>query len=212
MSSSSRIGVLASGRGSNLQALVDANVGVELLVCNIPGAFAIERAQKAKIPVEIIDHTKFSKRAEFDAAIVSALKKHRIDLVCLAGFMRICGAPLLEAYPGKILNIHPSLLPSFPGLHALGQAIKAGVKISGATVHFVDAGTDTGPILIQAAVPVLPGDDEDALGDRIVLAEHKIYPEAVRLVTSGRAKLDGRRVLLDGSLSAQSPLYNPPLT
>ena len=210
--SSSRIAVLASGRGSNLQALIDAKLGVELLVCNVPGAFALERAAAAKIPAEIIDHTKFAKRAEFDAAIVAALKKHRIDLVCLAGFMRICGPELLAAYPGRVLNIHPSLLPSFPGLHALGQAIAAGVKISGATVHFVDAGTDTGPILMQAAVPVLPGDDEDSLGDRIVLAEHRLYPEAVRLVTSGRAKLDGRRVHLDGSPSAQPPLYSPPLS
>ena len=218
MSSSdpARIGVLVSGRGSNLQALLDAKdlggATVAVVVSNIAGAFALERAAKARVPHEVVDHTKFAKRAEFDAALIAALKKHGVNLVCLAGFMRIIGKDFLEAFPGRVLNIHPSLLPAFPGLHAHRQAIVAGVKISGATVHFVDSGTDTGPIVLQAAVPVLAGDDEDTLGDRIVEAEHRIYPEAVRLVASGRVKIDGRTVVIDGApRDPRAKLFNPPI-
>ncbi len=218
MSSSdpARIGVLVSGRGSNLQALLDAKdlggAKVAVVVSNVAGAFALERATKAGVPHEVVDHTKFAKRAEFDAALIAALKKHGVNLVCLAGFMRIIGKDFLEAFPGRVLNIHPSLLPAFPGLHAHRQAIVEGVKISGATVHFVDSGTDTGPIILQAAVPVLAGDDEDTLGDRIVEAEHVIYPEAVRLVASGRVRIEGRTVVLDGApRDTAARLFNPPI-
>jgi len=216
VSSSRRIGVLVSGRGSNLQALLDAakagTLGGEIVVvvCNIPGAYALERAAKAGVPSAVVDHKQYKDRASFDAALVAALKSARVDLVCLAGFMRIVGKTFLDAFPGAVLNIHPSLLPSFPGLHAHRQALEAGVKITGVTVHFVDAGTDSGPIVIQAAIPVLPGDDEDSLGDRVLEAEHRIYPWAVHAVATGKARIEERRVVVDGAdADRAAKLFNP---
>lgn len=214
-----RVGVLCSGRGSNLQSLLDAAAakhlgGAEIVVvvCNISGAGAIDRAKAAGVPVELVEHKQIPDRAAFERALVEKLKAHRVDLVCLAGFMRIVGPSFLEAFPDRVLNIHPSLLPAFPGLHAQRQAIEAGARFSGCTIHFVDSGTDSGPILLQAVVPVLPGDDEGALSKRILVAEHEIYPEAVRLMAAGKVKLEGRRVKVDAAFTADvTPRFNPPL-
>ena len=225
-----RLGVLVSGSGSNLQALIDACAAedfpaeVAVVVCNVPGAFALERARRAGIATEVIDHRGFAlsringdqahDRAAFDARIVEALQQHRVDAVCLAGFMRLVGAPLLEAFPHRVLNIHPSLLPAFPGLHGARQALAHGVKLAGCTVHFVDAGLDSGPIIVQAAVPVLPDDDEKALAARILAEEHRVYPLAVRWLCEDRLEISGRTVRVRGaspltSQAAQGSLRSP---
>ena len=197
-----RVGVLASGSGSNFQALAErlnvagSSARVELLLCNVPGAQAIARAAALGVPTEVLDHKGFSGgREAFDEALVEKLKAHRIELVCLAGYMRLVTPVFLRHFGGKVLNVHPALLPSFPGLHGARQAIEKGVKVTGCTVHFVDEGTDTGPIVAQAAVPVLPTDDEAALSARIQVEEHRLFPLVVRAVAEGRVKLDGRRVV-----------------
>lgn len=214
-----RVGVLCSGRGSNLQSLLDAakagslgSAEIAVVVCNIAGAGAIDRAKASGVAVEVVEHEAFADRAAFETALIERLGAHRVELVCLAGFMRIVGPGFLAAFPDRVLNIHPSLLPSFPGLHAQKQALDAGVRFSGCTLHFVDSGTDSGPILLQASVPVFQGDDESALSARILVAEHRIYPEAVRLVASGRVKIENRRVYVDGALRPdETPRFNPPL-
>ncbi len=210
-----KIGVLVSGRGSNLQALLDSDLAggkIAVVVSNKAGAFALERAKKAGIATEVLEHSKFSDRAAFDRALAEVLRKHGVELVCLAGFMRILSPAFLDSFPHRVLNIHPSLLPSFPGMHGAKQAVDHGARWSGCTVHFVDPGTDSGPILLQAVVPVLPGDGEDELSARILEAEHRIYPEAVRLVVSGKVTVEGRRVRIDGyTPPATEPLYNPRL-
>lgn len=196
------IGVLASGNGSNLQALLDRDLGapISVVIANRPGARALERAERAGVPAVLIDHTRFDTREGFDRALVEELQRRNVSWVVLAGFMRLIGAPMLEAFPRRIVNIHPSLLPSFPGLHAQRQAIAARVLISGCTVHLVDAGTDTGPILAQAAVPVLPGDDEEQLSRRILEREHQLLPAVVRALVQGRltARSDGWAHLAGG--------------
>jgi phosphoribosylglycinamide formyltransferase 1 len=195
-----RVGVLASGSGSNFQALVDAlNVEgsparVTVLVCNVAGARVLERARAANVPTDLLEHKQFSDRPAYDAALVEHLKKHGVELVCLAGFMRLIGPLLLEAFPDRVINLHPALLPSFPGLHAARQALSYGVKLTGCTVHFVDEGTDTGPIIAQAVVPVLDSDDEPALTARIHAEEHRLYPEVVRWIAQGRVAVSGRKV------------------
>lgn len=195
-----RVGVLASGSGSNFQALVDAlNVSgspatVCLLVCNVPGAKAIDRAKAAKIDAVTIDHRSFSSREAFDGAVAAELERHRIELVCLAGYMRLVTPAFLDRFPGRVLNVHPALLPAFPGLHAPRQALAYGATIAGCTVHFVDSGTDTGPIVAQAAVPVLPTDDEAALTARIQKEEHRLFPKVVRAIALGQVTLQGRTV------------------
>lgn len=196
-----RVGVLASGSGSNFQALVDAlnvegsEARVAVLVCNVAEARVVERAKSAGVPVELLDHKPFGKdRAAYDAAIVAVLRKHQVDLVCLAGFMRLVGHTFLSAFPHRVLNIHPALLPAFPGMHAQRQAVAYGVKVSGCTVHFVDEGTDTGPIIGQTPVTVRDDDDEASLSARILVEEHKLYPEVVRWIARGRVSVDGRRV------------------
>lgn len=210
-----RIGVLVSGRGSNLQALLDADLGdgeIVVVVSNIPGVFALERARKAGVATEVLEHKKFADRAAFDRALVDLLRAHRVDLVCLAGFFRILTPVFLDAFPQRVLNIHPSLLPSFPGMHGARQAVEHGARWSGCTVHFVDPGTDSGPIVVQAVVPVLPDDDEAKLSARILEAEHRIYPEAVRLVAAGRVTIEGRRVRIDGyAAPSTEALFNPRL-
>lgn len=194
-----RVGVLVSGGGSNLQALIDACTDADfpaeiaVVVSNVPTAFALERARRAGIRTEIVPHQSYPHRPDFDAALVTALTSHAVEIVCLAGFMRIVGTPLLEAFPHRVLNIHPALLPAFPGLHAPRQALAYGVKISGCTVHLVDEGMDTGPVLVQAAVPVEEGDTEETLATRILEQEHLAYPRALALVASGRMTVDGRR-------------------
>jgi phosphoribosylglycinamide formyltransferase-1 len=208
-----RIGVLASGNGTNLQAVIDCPDllgAIALVIVNNPEAFAKTRAERASIPVATIDHRSFGSRAEFDRAVVSALKSAGVDFVVLAGFMRIVGPEMLEAYRDRIINIHPALLPAFPGLHAQRQALAAGVKISGCTVHLVDAGTDTGPILAQAAVPVLPGDDEAALSARILRREHLLLPAVLRALLAGRLRIDPpARPELDGGPVLVEGVFGP---
>lgn len=193
------LGVLVSGRGSNLQALIDASQGgtlgasIAVVISNVPDAFALERARLAGITTSVIDHRAYSARDDFDRAIVEELRRHGVGLVCLAGFMRRLGRPLLDGFPDAVLNIHPSLLPSFPGLHPQRQAIAHGVKVSGVTVHLVTAELDAGPIVFQRSVPVHDDDTEASLSARILAEEHRAYPEAVRLVVSGRWRLDERR-------------------
>ncbi|MCK6551661.1 phosphoribosylglycinamide formyltransferase [Myxococcota bacterium] len=199
------IGVLASGSGSNLQALIDADLGapISVVVANVPGAKALERAEKAGIPAVLVDHKAFPDRASFDRALVDVLVAHRVEWVVLAGFMRIVTKVVLDAFPDRVVNIHPALLPSFPGVDAQKRAFDAGVKITGCTVHLVDEGTDTGPILAQAAVPVLATDDALALKQRILRQEHRLFPAVVRALVAGGLTIttsaDGRRrARLDG--------------
>ena len=195
-----RLGVLASGTGSNLQSILDAcahgriPAQVAVVISNLTSAKALDRAREAGVRAILLPHQLSPSREAYDEQLVSVLREHEVELVCLAGFMRLITPVLLRAFENRILNIHPALLPSFPGLHAVRQALKAGVKISGCTVHVVDEGTDTGPIVVQAAVPVLEGDDEESLAARILAQEHRCYPWALRLWAEGRVALEGRRV------------------
>jgi phosphoribosylglycinamide formyltransferase-1 len=197
-----KLGVLLSGRGSNLQALLDAarrrELGGEIavVVSNVEGALGLERARKAGVPAVFRDH-RGKKRDAFDAEIVEILRAHHVDLVCLAGFMRLLSPVFVRAFPGRIVNIHPALLPAFPGLDAQRQAFEHGVKVSGATVHLVDEGLDSGPIVAQEAVVVLPGDTPESLAERILEAEHRLYPRAVRILLEGRCRVEGRRVIVE---------------
>jgi phosphoribosylglycinamide formyltransferase 1 len=196
------VGVLISGRGSNLQALLDASASGELggrvavVISNVAGAAGLDRARKAGVPAVVHDHRGRS-REDHDRAMLGDLRAHQVELVCLAGYMRLLSPVLLEAYPHRVLNVHPSLLPAFPGLDAQRQAWEHGVKVSGATVHLVEQGLDTGPIVLQEAVPVLPSDTADDLAARILAAEHRLYPRAVRLMLEGRCRVEGRRVRLE---------------
>lgn len=213
-----KIGVLASGRGSNFQSIIDAvktgyiNAGLRLLVTDNAKAFAIERAKRHDIEYLIMSPKQFASRDAYYEKIAGELKSRGVGLVVLAGFMRIVGKPLIAAFHNRIMNIHPALLPSFPGLHGQRQAHDYAAKISGCTVHFVDEGMDTGPIIIQAAVPVRDDDTEESLSDRILKFEHKIYPEAIRLFSEGRLRVLGRKVVIDGSGQAEEALINPPLS
>jgi phosphoribosylglycinamide formyltransferase-1 len=198
------IGVLVSGRGSNLQALIDAQQRGELgpgrigvVFSNVEGAQGLERARRAGVPVAFRDHRGLP-RESFDAEVAGILRAHGVDLVCLAGYMRVLSPVLLRAFPGRILNVHPALLPSFPGAKAQRQALEHGVRVSGATVHLVDEALDAGPIVEQEAVRVLSGDTEETLAARILEAEHRIYPRAVRALVEGRLSFAGRRVLVEG--------------
>jgi phosphoribosylglycinamide formyltransferase 1 len=194
------VGVLISGRGSNLQAIIDATekgiipAKVAVVISNRADAYGLERAKKHGIPTAVFDPKKFEDKNTYELEIVKVLKEHKADLVCLAGYMRIIGTVLLEHFQKKILNIHPALLPSFPGLHVQKAALDHGAKISGATVHFVDEGCDTGPIIIQAPVSILEDDTEETLSARILEQEHKIYPEAIKLFAEGKLKIEGRKV------------------
>lgn len=210
-----RLGVLISGRGTNLQALIracadpDYPATIVLVVSNVPGAAGLERAEDAEIPTAVIDHAAFDNREAFDAALDDALREANVELVCLAGFMRILTDDFVERWRNRMINIHPSLLPSFRGLDTHQRMLDAGVAIGGCTVHFVRPEMDTGPIIVQAAVPVLPGDDADRLAARILEKEHIAYPLAVRLIAEGRVSLEGERALVeDGRPSAES-LINP---
>jgi len=198
-----KVGVLLSGRGSNLVALIDAarrgELGGEIavVVSNVEGAPGLERARQAGIPAVFRDHRGKAREA-FDAQIVEILRAHRVDLVCLAGFMRLVSPVFVRAFPGRIVNIHPALLPAFPGLDAQRQAFEHGAKVSGATVHLVDEGLDSGPIVAQEAVAVLSTDTAETLTARILEAEHRLYPRAVRLLLEGRCRVEGRRVMVEG--------------
>jgi phosphoribosylglycinamide formyltransferase-1 len=212
-----RIGVLVSGRGSNLQAVIDniekgsLSAEIAVVISDQADAFALERARKHGIAAVHLSARGYTgRREEYDALLVQELRKHEVDLLILAGFMRIITRLLVEAFPHRIMNIHPALLPSFPGLHVQKAAIDHGVKFSGCTVHFVDEGMDTGPIIIQAAVPVLDGDTEDSLAARILKQEHKIFSRAIQLFAEGRLRIEGRRVLIEGGRSESDDfLINP---
>jgi phosphoribosylglycinamide formyltransferase-1 len=189
------LGVLVSGSGSNLQAIVDAaqagtiDARVAVVVSNVAGAKAVERSRAAGIRTQVIDHRGYADRRAFDAAVVEVLRECGVDLVVLAGFMRVVSDVLLGAFPWRVVNIHPALLPAFPGLHGQKQAVDAGVRIAGCTVHFVDSGMDTGPIIAQAAVPVLPDDDEESLGARILEQEHMLFPSVLQWFAEGRVEV-----------------------
>jgi phosphoribosylglycinamide formyltransferase-1 len=195
------VGVLVSGSGTNLQAILDAErVGelgsakVVLVLSNVAGVRALERAKAAGVATEVLAHKGFASRQAFDEALIGKLREHEVELVALAGFMRLLTPAFLGAFPGRVMNIHPALLPAFPGIHSQKQALDYGARVTGCTVHFVDEGTDTGPIIAQAAVPVLDGDDEATLGARILVEEHRLYPAAIRAVADGRVRVEGRRV------------------
>ena len=196
-----KIAVLVSGRGSNLQAIIDSiekgyikNAAVNVVISNKADAYALERAGKHGISAVFLDPEGHD-RAEYDREILNVLKQYDTDLLLLAGYFRILGSEIIEAYRNRILNIHPSLLPAFKGLHAQKQAFEYGVKVAGCTVHFVDEGLDSGPIILQKCVPVLPEDTEETLTARILEQEHIIYPEAVRLFVEGKLKIEGRNVV-----------------
>lgn len=195
-----RIGVLASGRGTNLQAILDAcaegrlPATVALVVSDRADAAALGRAAAAGVAARVVPRERFPDRAAHDEAIVAALREAGVETVVLAGYMRVVTATLLRAFPGRVLNIHPALLPAFPGLHAQRQALEYGVKVSGCTVHLVDEGMDTGPIILQAAVPVADDDDEARLSARILVEEHRLLVDALRLLAEGRIAVEGRRV------------------
>jgi phosphoribosylglycinamide formyltransferase-1 len=210
-----RVAILISGRGSNMMALLEAArapdypAEMALVVSNRPDAPGLQRAQSAGIRSLVIDHKAYATREAFDAAIEAALVGDGIELVCQAGFMRIQSSALATRWLGRQLNIHPSLLPSFKGLHPQKQALDAGVRISGCTVHFVTPELDAGPIIAQAAVPVVANDTPETLAERILVAEHRLYPFALRLVASGTVRLEGGRVVLKEGVNQGDFLYSP---
>jgi len=195
-----KLGVLISGNGSNLQSIIDhiekgsLKATIKIIISNNPDAFGITRAKKHGIPFVVLKNSDFKSKEEFDSVLIKTLKDHGVDLVILAGFMRIISPAFLKAFPNRVMNIHPALLPSFPGLHGQRQAWEYGVKLSGCTVHFVDEGMDTGPIIIQKVVPVQDDDTEETLAARILTEEHKIYPQAIQLFAEGKIEIKGRKV------------------
>jgi phosphoribosylglycinamide formyltransferase-1 len=223
-----RLGVLASGGGTNLQAILDAcgaggaarriDAEVAVVVSNVPAAGALDRARRAGVATEVLPSKGVADREAYDLALVELLRAHRVELVCLAGYMRLVTPAFLRAFgptPAsrgcpRVLNVHPGLLPSFPGLHAQRQCVDYGARFAGCTVHFVDEGTDTGPVIAQAVVPVLPDDDDAALAARILQQEHRLYPQAIQWLAEGRLSVEGRRVRVDGARAAPAaPVTNP---
>jgi len=202
-----KIGVLVSGRGSNLQAIIDSmekgslrgKAEISVVISNVPGVQALERAKKHKIKAVVVNSKDFDDSSSYEKQVIKTLEENSVGLVCLAGYMKLLSPELVKHFKGHILNIHPALLPAFPGLHVQKKALEYGVKFSGCTVHFVDEGCDTGPIIIQAAVPVLDDDTEETLSARILEQEHRIYPEAIRLFAEGKLKIEGRRVKVLGT-------------
>jgi phosphoribosylglycinamide formyltransferase-1 len=210
-----RAAVLVSGRGSNLQALIDdcaranAPAQIALVLSNVAGAAGLARAEAAGIATAVVDHRAFPSRAAFEDALQHCLDKAGVELVCLAGFMRLLTAPFVERWRDRLINIHPSLLPSYRGLDTHARAIADGVRFAGCTVHFVRAEMDAGPIIVQAAVPVHADDDADRLAARVLEAEHRCYPLALRLIASGKVRVAGERVIIDGADSPSAILLNP---
>jgi len=198
------VAVLVSGSGTNLQSLLDAAATpgyparIAVVVSNVPGVRALERAAAAGVPAKVLPHQGYPDRAAYDRALVETIAPFSCTIACLAGFMRLVGPTFLRAFPGGVLNVHPALLPSFPGLHSHRQALEHGIKVTGGTVHLVDEGTDTGPIVAQAAVPILEGDTEDSLQRRIQEQEHRLFPIALGLLAAGRLRVEGRRVSVSG--------------
>lgn len=214
-----KIGVLVSGSGSNLQAIIDSieegkiNAEISVVISNVPGVYALERAKKHNIKTEVINHRDFKSREDFDRKLVELLKKYDVELVVMAGFLRVITRVFLDAFPMRVMNIHPALLPAFPGLHVQKKALDYGVKFAGCTVHFADEGVDTGPIIIQGIVPVLDNDTDETLSQRILKVEHKIYPKAIQLYAEGRIKIFERKVYIDPPLRLDESLFltNPPV-
>lgn len=214
-----RVAVLASGRGSNLQAVIDAieagqvHATIVAVISNKKDAAALERARKHGLPDLFVDPKPFAGRPDsreaYDLALLEVLERHNVELVLLAGYMKIVTAVLVNAYANRMMNIHPSLLPSFPGLEVQKKAIEWGCKLAGCTVHFVTEGVDEGPIILQAAVPILDGDTPDTLAARILVQEHRIYPRAVQLFSEGRLQVDGRRVRIDGGHPVGEAIISP---
>ena len=218
MSCKLRIGALASGGGTNLQAIIDRcqdnsiQAEIVLVISNNPDAGALDRARQAGIPALCIDHRQYSVREDFDREVVKVLQDAGADTIVLAGFMRIVTETMLGAFPQRVINIHPALLPAFPGLHVQRKALEYGARFAGCTVHFVDGGVDTGPIIAQAVVPVMDDDTEQTLAARILVEEHRIYPHAIQLLAEDRLRVVGRRVIIDPPLPApQAAMINPPL-
>ena len=212
------IAVLISGGGTNLQAIIDAIAGnrldakIEVVLSNRADAFGLVRAKNHGIPTEILDHKAFPSREAYDQAVVDLLRARSVQLVALAGFMRLLSPVLVRAFSNRIMNIHPALLPSFPGLHVQKKALEHGVRFSGCTVHFVNEECDEGPIIIQAVVPVFPDDSEEQLAERILQQEHRIYPRAIQLYAEGRLHVMGRKVMVDGLGRDQAQIVvHPPL-
>ena len=211
-----RVGVPISGRGSNLGALIEAckapgyPAKIVLVISNVPSAQGLLRAESALIPALVINHKDFAAREEFDAALDNALKEAGVELLCNAGFMRLHSEGFVERWHNRHLNVHHSLLPAFRGLHAHERVLEAGATITGCTVHFVRAEMDTGPIVAQAAVPVLPGDTPESLGARVLEAEHRLYPHALRLVASGEVRVEDEHVVRTTQITPQPPLFSPP--
>ena len=213
------LGVLVSGSGSNLQSIIDnvekgfVDAEIKVVISNNPDAYALVRAQKYNIPSVIIKHADFRTRDNFDQKMIDVLKSYSVDLVVMAGFMRLLSPLFLQAFPLKIMNIHPAILPAFPGMDAQKKAIEYGVKFSGCSVHFADEGVDSGPIIIQAIVPVYDDDTESTLAARILKEEHRIYPQAIQFYAEGRIEIIGRKVSIKGSKRIpEKPHHNPPLT
>ena len=211
------LGVLVSGSGSNLQAIIDnieagrLDARIQVIISNVPDVFALDRAKKHGIPSLVISHRGYGRREDFDQKLVEVLQAHEVELAILAGYMRIVTPVLLRAFPMRVMNIHPALLPSFPGTHVWQAEVDYGVKFSGCTVHFVDEGTDTGPIIIQAVVPVYDDDTAEILSARILKQEHKIYSQAIQLYAEGRLEIQGRRVRVkDFARAPDSFMINPP--
>jgi len=218
MSKPFSLAILASGSGTNLQAIIDAiedgrvPAEIRVVVCNRANAKALERAERHQLATELVDHKAFPSREAFDEHVVGILRDRGVELVCLAGFDRLLSPVFIRAFPERILNIHPALLPSFPGLHAQRQALEYGVRIAGCTVHIVDEKTDHGPIIIQAAVPVYSDDTVESVTERILAEEHRIYPEAVCLFAEGRIRIEGRRArIADEEPLADRALVSPAL-
>ncbi|MDF1553238.1 MAG: phosphoribosylglycinamide formyltransferase [Deferrisomatales bacterium] len=209
------LGVLASGSGSNLQSILDACAGgsldarVAVVISDNPDAYALQRGRAAGAAAVVVDPRTSASRAEHDGKVVAVLREHGADTVVLAGYMKLVTPVLLDAFPQRVINIHPALLPSFPGVHIHGEVLEHGVKFSGCTVHFVDAGMDTGPIIIQAVVPVRDDDTPDTLAARVLREEHRIFPQALQYLAEGRLRLAGRRVLLDPPCPSSGTLHNP---
>jgi len=213
------VGVLASGSGSNLQSLIDhieagrLDAEIRVVLCNNADAYALERCRKHSIPARVVDHRAFASRELFDRRMIEILNACGVTLVVMAGFMRILSPEFFRAFPLRIMNIHPALLPSFPGTHVQQKALDYGARFSGCTVHFADEGVDSGPIIIQAVVPVFDEDTAESLAERILKEEHRIYPQAVQYYAEGRIEIAGRRVRIrNGCAATEKALHNPPLT
>jgi phosphoribosylglycinamide formyltransferase-1 len=210
------LAVFVSGSGTNLQSIIDntengaIDAKVALVLSNEPDAYGLVRAKNHGIPTAVVNHRDYKTRTDFEDALIDALSAHPIDLICLAGFMRVLTPHFLGRYPRKVINIHPALLPSFPGTQGQQDAFDYGVRFTGCTVHFVDAGVDTGPIIIQAVVPVMPDDTKDALQKRILAQEHIIYPQAIQYIAQGRAEIVGRKVVVRDAPPEEFAAVNPP--